>query len=139
MQCLSLHAILAHCPCQPDTLAEGLVFASGHTGPRKKSPPRTALRGGAGGLFFFTPPRAPSGAPHFRGPVFASHRKFPVPGPANCSQFRAGNANFRRMLSNKHTPDRQGWRIFTIRRVLSTGNADYRRILGSKNTPDPQS
>ena len=102
------------------------------------APHRTAGRGG--GSFFFRP--APC-------PVFASPRKVPVPGPrflrgtvrgpANCSQFRAGDAYFRRMLSNKHTPDRQGWRIFTIRRLLSTGNEDHRRILGSKNTPDPQS
>ena len=134
-----------------------VVFASGHAGPRKKSPPRTALRGGAGDLFFFAPPRAPSRAPHFQGPVFAVSggpfslppRKFPVPGPrflwgtvrgpANCSQFRAGDAYFRRMLSNKHTPDRQGWGIFTIRRLLSTGNADHWRMLVSKNTLDLQS
>ena len=74
-----------------------LVFASGHMGPRKKSPPRTALRGGAGDLFFSTPPRAPFSLP----PAKSLFR-----GPANCSQFRAGKANFRRMLSNKHTPDR---------------------------------
>ena len=67
--------------------APRLVFASGHAGPRKKSPPRTALRGGAGDLFFFAPPRAPSGAPHFRGPVFAvSGAPFSLP-PAN-SPFR---------------------------------------------------
>ena len=83
---------------------------------------------------------------HFRGPIFAvSGAPFLLPpanspfrGPANCCQFRAGDADFRRMLSNKHTPDRQGWRIFTIRRLLSTGNAHHRRILGSKNTPHPQ-
>ena len=64
-----------------------LVFASGHAGPRKKSPPRTALRGGVGDLFFFAPPRAPSGAPHFRGPVFAVSGAPFSPPPAN-SPFR---------------------------------------------------
>lgn len=48
-------------------------------GPREKSPLRTALQGGAGRggrsfFFFFTPPRAPSGAPFlwFLGPRFRS-------------------------------------------------------------------
>ena len=57
----------------------GVVFASGHAGPRKKSPPRTALRGGAGDLFFFTPPRAPSGAPFLLPPA-----KSPLRGPVFC-------------------------------------------------------
>ena len=51
--------------------APGLVFASGHAGPCKKSLPRPALRGGAGDLFFSTLPCALSRAPHFQGPVFA--------------------------------------------------------------------
>ena len=91
--------------------------------PRKiPAPHRTAGRGG--GSFFFHPAPCPVRGPalpgprfcNFRGPFFASPRKFPIPGPcflrgtvrgpANCSQFRAGKANFRRMLSNKHTPDR---------------------------------
>ena len=64
-----------------------VVFASGHTGPwiihglAKYSSP--APHCGAGqGIFFFTPPRAPSGVLHFWGPVFASSRKFPIPGPS---------------------------------------------------------
>ena len=83
-----------------------LVFAPGHAGPREKSPHRTALRGEAGDLFFFTPPRAPPGAPHFRGPVFeVSGAPIMLPpakssfrGPAIASEFRAENVNFRRML-----------------------------------------
>ena len=130
-----------------------VVFASGHAGPRifqgPAKNPRPALHCGAGrGIFFFLPRPVPRFC-GFQGPIFASPHKFPVlgprflwgtvRGPANCSQFRAGDAYFWCMLSNKHTPDRQGWRIFTIWHLLSTGNADHQRILGSKNTPDPQS
>ena len=68
----------------------------------------------------------------FRGPFSLPPANSPFRGPANCSQFCAGDAYFRCMLSNKHTPDRQGWRIFTIRRLLSTGNVDHWCILALK-------
>ena len=65
----------------------GACRALDFPGPRKKCPPRTALRGEAGDLFYSTPPRALSGAPHFLGPVFAvSGAPFLLP-PAN-SPFR---------------------------------------------------
>ena len=132
--------------CSSTTAMFLLVFASGHAGPRifrgPAKNPRPAPHCGAGrGIFFFRPALP---GPRFRFPpqIARSGARFlrgTIQGPANCSQFRAGDADFQRMLSNKHTPDRQGWRIFTIRCLLSTGNADHRRILGSKNTPDPQS
>ena len=117
--------------------------------PTKNPFPAPHCRAGWGIFLFFTLPHAPSGALHFWGPVFASPCKFPITGPhflggtirgpTNCSQFRARNANFWHMLSNKHTLECQRWQIFTIWRVLSTGSVDYWHILWSKNMPEPQS
>ena len=60
------------------------MFASGHAGPRKKSPHRTALRGGAGrGIFFFSPHPvfALSGAPFLLPPAKKSGASQVVPRP----------------------------------------------------------
>ena len=68
----------------------GACGAPNFPGPAKNprtAPPRGAGRGGAGDLFFFTPPRSPSGAPHFRGPVFTVFRGPFQLSPAN-SPFR---------------------------------------------------
>ena len=99
------------------------VFTLGHTGPRIfRGPakiPFPALARGAWDCFHFAPPRSPSGAPHFRGPVFTvSGARFSSPPPIPRSgspvfaghrlgpRFRdPGNVNFWPFFSAKGTPD----------------------------------
>ena len=70
----------------------GACGAPNFPGTCQKSPPRPALRGGAGDQFFLAPPRAPFGAPYIRGPVSSISRgpflvppaKSPLRGPGFC-------------------------------------------------------